>query len=60
MTIWPKAIYRFNASSIKTPVEFLTELDHFLKICMETQKTQIVKTILRKKSRAGGITLNGV
>jgi len=26
-----------------------------LKICMETQKTPIVKAILRKKNRAGGI-----
>ena len=36
----------------------VTELEQKnLKICMETEKTQIAKTILRKKNRAGGIML---
>ena len=35
-----------------------TELEQkFLKICLETQRPQIAKTILRKKNGAGGIML---
>ena len=56
ITILPKAIYRFNAIPIKLPMAFFRELEERnLKICMGTQKTPIVKAILRKKNRARGI-----
>jgi len=55
MTILPKTIYRINSISINTNgILHRTKTNHS-KICMETQKSQIVKTILRKKSKAGEI-----
>ena len=58
MALLPKAIYRFNATPIKTSTQFFIDLGRGIyKFTWNNKKSRIAKTIFNNKRTSVGITV---